>query len=65
MADKIPYPFTSREQYERSLRTTIGPEWNTPSVFSELSRPEVRACSVCAACRSLLRVGVPRLLSRA
>ncbi len=41
-ADKVPYPFTSREQYERSLRTTVGPEWNTPSTFSELTRPDVR-----------------------
>ncbi len=26
---QVPYPFTSREQYERSMRWPIGPEWNT------------------------------------
>ncbi|CAM9141371.1 unnamed protein product, partial [Chrysoparadoxa australica] len=30
---QVPYPFTSREQYERSLRQPMGAEWNTaPSV---------------------------------
>eukprot|EP00611_Tribonema_gayanum_P000391 TRINITY_DN10265_c0_g1_i1.p2 TRINITY_DN10265_c0_g1~~TRINITY_DN10265_c0_g1_i1.p2 ORF type:complete len:158 (-),score=23.50 TRINITY_DN10265_c0_g1_i1:168-620(-) len=38
---QIPYPFTSKEQYERSMRQPLGPEWNTPSSVRELTRPQV------------------------
>ena len=55
-ADKVPYPFTSREQYERSLRTTVGPEWNTLSTFSELTKPDVSVSSCGAACSDLCSI---------
>ena len=29
----VPYPFTSREQYERSLQNPLGSEWNTVTVM--------------------------------
>ena len=38
----VPYPFTSREQYERSLRRPVGKEWNTASAVREQTRPAVK-----------------------
>ena len=37
----VPYPYTSREAYERSLRVPIGPEYNTDEAFRNLTRPAV------------------------
>ncbi|CAG8795936.1 16578_t:CDS:10 [Gigaspora margarita] len=37
----IPYPFETREQYERSLRTPVGKEWNTNEVFQKMITPRV------------------------
>jgi U3 small nucleolar RNA-associated protein 14 len=39
---QVPYPFTSREQYERSLRRPIGKEWNTTTAVREETRPAVK-----------------------
>ena len=39
-AEKIPYPFQTREQYERSLAKPIGKEWNTATTFKESIKPE-------------------------
>ena len=39
--DKVPYPFTSREQYERSLKNPIGNDWNTVETFRKNVKPEV------------------------
>lgn len=41
MLTEIPYPFTSREEYERSLAGGIGPEWNVTSSFKAMTRPEI------------------------
>lgn len=41
MVSEVPYPFTSREQYERSLRQPIGGEWNTSQSVREMTRPSV------------------------
>jgi U3 small nucleolar RNA-associated protein 14 len=46
MADKymlteIPYPYTSREEYEKSLAGGIGPEWNVTNSFKAMTRPEI------------------------
>ena len=41
MADVVPYPFKTREQYERSLRNPIGQDWNTVLTTEALHRPEV------------------------
>lgn len=37
----VPYPFTSREQYERSLRQPIGPEFNTATAHEKMTKPHV------------------------
>ena len=41
LLDKVPYPFTSREQYERSLKNPIGNDWNTVETFQKNIKPEV------------------------
>lgn len=38
--EAIPYPFTSREQYERSIRNPLGKEWNTSEAFHKLNLPK-------------------------
>lgn len=38
----VPYPFTSREQYERAMRQPLGREWNADQSFRNLTRPEVK-----------------------
>eukprot|EP01138_Halocafeteria_seosinensis_P009879 gb/GECG01010090.1/.p1 GENE.gb/GECG01010090.1/~~gb/GECG01010090.1/.p1 ORF type:complete len:933 (+),score=237.48 gb/GECG01010090.1/:1-2799(+) len=38
--DKTPYPFSSKEHYERALQTPLGKEWNTLSAVQDLNRPE-------------------------
>ena len=37
----MPFPFTSREQFERSLRAPIGREWNTAASHKALTAPSV------------------------
>lgn len=39
--DAVPYPFTSREQYERSLTDAVGPEWNTYKQYEKKIVPDV------------------------
>ncbi|CAG8600169.1 9919_t:CDS:10 [Dentiscutata erythropus] len=41
LSTDIPHPFETREQYERSLRTPIGKEWNTNEVFQKMITPRV------------------------
>ncbi|PHH75545.1 hypothetical protein CDD80_2300 [Ophiocordyceps camponoti-rufipedis] len=41
LASHLPHPFESREQYERSLRLPIGPEWLTKSSFTQSVKPRV------------------------
>jgi U3 small nucleolar RNA-associated protein 14 len=38
----IPYPFTSREEYERSLQMPLGEEWNAMHVVGKLTEPELK-----------------------
>ena len=38
---KIPHPFTSREEYERSLQMPVGAEWNASHVVRENTKPEI------------------------
>ena len=38
---QVPYPFTSREQYERAMARPIGREWNTAASVRAATRPEV------------------------
>lgn len=41
LAPTVPYPFTSREQYEQSLRVPLGKDWNAPSATANMTTPEV------------------------
>jgi U3 small nucleolar RNA-associated protein 14 len=38
---EVPYPFTSAEQYERSMAGAVGSDWNTTKGFKDLTRPEI------------------------
>ncbi|TKA34059.1 hypothetical protein B0A50_00039 [Salinomyces thailandicus] len=40
-APMLPHGFETREQYERSLRVPVGPEWSTKEVFQRGTRPKV------------------------
>lgn len=37
----MPFPFTSRDQWERSVRVPLGKDWNTTSVHQKLVKPRV------------------------
>ncbi|RBR16210.1 uncharacterized protein FIESC28_07042 [Fusarium coffeatum] len=41
LASQLPFPFESRQQYERSLRLPVGPEWQTKETFQESTKPRV------------------------
>lgn len=38
---QLPFPFTSRDQWERSVRVPLGKDWNTTSVHQKLVKPRV------------------------
>lgn len=39
---EVPYPFTSREAYERSLRAPLGKDWNTYTMHKQLVQPKIK-----------------------
>lgn len=41
LASQLPHPFESKQQYERSLRLPIGPEWTTKQTFQDATKPRV------------------------
>lgn len=41
LASNLPHPFETRQQYERSLRLPIGPEWTTKETFQAATKPKV------------------------
>jgi U3 small nucleolar RNA-associated protein 14 len=41
LAQNLPFPFETREQYERSLRVPKGPEWTTKRTFQDGTKPRV------------------------
>lgn len=41
LASQLPHPFESRQQYERSLRMPVGPEWVTKESFQQATKPRV------------------------
>ena len=41
LALTLPHPFETREQYERSLRLPVGPEWTTKETFQEAIKPRI------------------------
>lgn len=45
--ESIPYPFTSREQYERSMRNPLGIEWNTHEGYHKLNLPRIKSRAGC------------------
>lgn len=41
MVAQIPYPYTSREEYERAMAGGLGREWNVTNSFKDMTRPEI------------------------
>jgi U3 small nucleolar RNA-associated protein 14 len=41
MISEVPYPYSSREEYERSMAGGVGREWNVTSSFKDMTRPEI------------------------
>ncbi|KAL4941504.1 Utp14 protein-domain-containing protein [Aspergillus oleicola] len=41
LATQLPHPFESKQQYERSLRVPIGPEWSTKETFQSSTKPRI------------------------
>lgn len=41
LASQLPHPFESRQQYERSLRLPVGPEWMTKETFQDTTKPRI------------------------
>lgn len=39
---QVPFPFSNKEEFERSIRQPIGETWNAPSVFNKLIEPRIR-----------------------
>uniref|UniRef100_A0A8D0G862 U3 small nucleolar RNA-associated protein 14 homolog A n=1 Tax=Sphenodon punctatus TaxID=8508 RepID=A0A8D0G862_SPHPU len=37
----LPLPFSSRQQFERSIQAPLGPTWNTQRAFQRLSAPHI------------------------
>ncbi|KAL3423760.1 hypothetical protein PVAG01_05507 [Phlyctema vagabunda] len=41
LASSLPHPFETRQQYERSLRLPVGPEWATKETFQDATKPRI------------------------
>ena len=41
LVKQAPHQFDSREQYERSIRNPVGPEWNTSDAHARMTRPKM------------------------
>lgn len=41
LATQLPHEFQTKEQYERSRRMPVGPEWTTKEVHQRMTRPRV------------------------
>ncbi|KAL8855103.1 MAG: hypothetical protein Q9221_000009 [Calogaya cf. arnoldii] len=41
LASQLPHPFETKQQYERSLRLPVGPEWTTKETFQAATKPRV------------------------
>ncbi|CAL8580258.1 hypothetical protein XPA_005987 [Xanthoria parietina] len=41
LASQLPHPFETKQQYERSLRLPVGPEWTTKETFQAATKPKV------------------------
>lgn len=40
-ADKVPYPYKTWDEYERSLRVPVGKEWTTTQTHQRLTTPKI------------------------
>lgn len=38
---ELPFPFERHQQFEQSMRTPVGPNWNTQRAFQKLTAPRV------------------------
>ena len=38
---QVPYPFTSRSQYERYMAKPVGEEWNARATVGKLTKPKL------------------------
>jgi U3 small nucleolar RNA-associated protein 14 len=38
----VPFPYTSREEYERAMKQPLGREWNSQNSYNTLTQPEVK-----------------------
>ncbi|NXN04893.1 UT14A protein, partial [Sylvia borin] len=38
---ELPFPFEQQQQFEQSMRTPVGPTWNTQRAFQKLTAPRV------------------------
>lgn len=43
LVKSVPFPYKTREEYERAMRVPLGPQWNTSGGFAGLTRPELTA----------------------
>ncbi|KAL1896163.1 hypothetical protein Sste5346_004906 [Sporothrix stenoceras] len=41
LASQLPHEFETRNQYERSLRLPVGPEWSTTFAFQDATKPRI------------------------
>lgn len=41
LAPALPHPFETKQQYERSLRLPLGPEWTTKETFQDATKPRL------------------------
>ncbi|RDL39624.1 Uncharacterized protein BP5553_03964 [Venustampulla echinocandica] len=41
LASTLPHPFETKQQYERSLRLPVGPEWTTKETYQEATKPRI------------------------
>lgn len=41
LASNLPHPFETKQQYERSLRLPVGPEWTTKETFQDATKPRI------------------------
>jgi U3 small nucleolar RNA-associated protein 14 len=41
LASALPFPFENKQQYEQSLRLSVGPEWMTKETFQSATKPRI------------------------
>ncbi|KAL8305687.1 hypothetical protein RB597_003568 [Gaeumannomyces tritici] len=41
LAAQLPHVFENKDQYERSLRLPVGPEWTTKQTFQDATKPKI------------------------